>query len=79
MWIFKVLRIFNGLVWSNFLVLYFRLYEVIILRGTYATDEIKMQSCHGRDNADFSQLGGGVNFSLNVTDVTVTVMIRTFP
>ncbi len=28
--------------------------------------------------ADFSQLGDGANFSLNVTDVIVTVMVRTF-
>ncbi len=64
------------------MALYFLLYEVIILGGTYATDEINMQSCHRRDNnsddANFSQLGGGVDFSLNVTDVTVTVIIRTF-
>jgi hypothetical protein len=40
-------------------------------------------SCHGRDNdsdgADFSQLGGGADFSLNVTDVTIIVTVQTFP
>jgi hypothetical protein len=38
--------------------------------------------CHGRDSnndcADFSQLGGGVDFSLNVTDMIITVMVWTF-
>jgi hypothetical protein len=35
--------------------------------------------CHGRDSnsddANFSQLGGGADFSLNVTDVTVTMTV----
>jgi hypothetical protein len=48
--------------------------------------------CHGCDSnsdsanfsqlggdANFSQLGGGADFSLYVTDVTVTVTMRTFP
>ncbi len=37
---------------------------------------------HGRDSnndsADFSQLGGSMDFSLNVTDVIVTVKVQTF-
>jgi len=30
-------------------------------------------------SADFSQLGDGADFSLNVTDVTVTMTVQTFP
>jgi len=42
-----------------------------------------MKYCHGRDSnndgADFSQLVGSANFSLNVTDVTVTMTVQNFP
>jgi hypothetical protein len=31
------------------------------------------------DGANFSQLGGGADFSLNVADMTVTMTVRTFP
>jgi hypothetical protein len=68
------------LIFANYLFLFFLWVVFICLLICLL---LLMDGCHERDSnsdgVDFSQLGGGVDFSLNVTDVTVTVTVRTFP